>query len=289
MILNLVYPEKSQIPFKIIKFPDGQQDIVITKIPQKIYKTDDSVDIVSRFNSWKDLELIAAAKALLTKMRFDVSLTIPYLLGARSDRKFVDGGNSYLVDVLAPMLNCLGFTSIVTMDVHSDVAAACIKNLEPIDNINLIRFMIDGLMKSLQTDTSIFITEDFTLVSPDAGALKKIYNVAKFSGIDDIVIASKHRDVTTGNILSTEVPLHPWHSNKQFIIVDDICDGGRTFIEIAKVIKTTFPSAKIYLVVTHGIFSAGFDELNKYFTKIYSTNSYSDVENPNVEQLNVLN
>jgi ribose-phosphate pyrophosphokinase len=50
------------------------------------------------------------------------------------------------------------------------------------------------------------------------------------------------------------------------VIVDDICDGGRTFLEIAKTIRSkkrniSIFGDKIYLVVTHGIFSAGFDEL----------------------------
>ena len=33
---------------------------------------------------------------------------------------------------------------------------------------------------------------------------------------------------------------------------------------------------KIYLIVTHGVFSKGFEELSKYFEGIYCTNSYGD-------------
>ena len=35
---------------------------------------------------------------------------------------------------------------------------------------------------------------------------------------------------------------------------------------------------KIYLIVTHGIFSKGFEELSKYFDGIYCTNSYKDIK-----------
>mgnify|MGYP000559891090 CR=1 FL=1 len=53
--------------------------------------------------------------------------------------------------------------------------------------------------------------------------------------IENIVVASKHRDIKTGKITSTEVPgLSTEDGAKQFYIVDDICDGGRTFIELAK-------------------------------------------------------
>jgi ribose-phosphate pyrophosphokinase len=118
------------------------------------------------------------------------------------------------------------------------------------------------------------------LVSPDGGALKKIYDVAAEFQITDLVTAIKHRDIKTGKITHTEVPLKPLEHeyDKKFVIVDDICDGGRTFIELAKAIKERTHDSKIYLVVTHGIFSAGLLELSKYFEKIYTTNSVKEIE-----------
>ena len=68
------------------------------------------------------------------------------------------------------------------------------------------------------------------------------------------------------------------HANKTFVIFDDICDGGRTFIEISKAIKEKFPDNKVFLCVTHGIFSNSFLELSSYFENVYSTNSFSDIE-----------
>jgi ribose-phosphate pyrophosphokinase len=40
-------------------------------------------------------------------------------------------------------------------------------------------------------------------------------------------------------------------------------------------------------VVTHGIFSAGFEELEKWFTGIYTTDSVKEIENELVNQINV--
>jgi ribose-phosphate pyrophosphokinase len=125
------------------------------------------------------------------------------------------------------------------------------------------------------------------LVSPDAGAYKKIFDVAQKFNIDNIITASKVRDIKTGAILRTEVPTLDQHKDLKYIIIDDICDGGRTFTELAKVMKESRPTAKIYLVVTHGIFSAGFDELSKYFEQIYTTNSYKDIDNELVKQINI--
>ena len=60
-------------------------------------------------------------------------------------------------------------------------------------------------------------------------------------------------------------------------IVDDICDGGRTFIELAKEIKKQ-TNTPIYLIVTHGIFSAGFDKLSDELDGIFCTNSVKDID-----------
>jgi ribose-phosphate pyrophosphokinase len=97
----------------------------------------------------------------------------------------------------------------------------------------------------------------------------------------------------TGNILHTEIPVLDQHNDLTYVIIDDICDGGRTFIELAKVIKEGRPTAKVFLIVTHGIFSAGFKTLNEYMDGIFCTNSYRDVsddeyeEKTNVKQQNI--
>ncbi len=56
------------------------------------------------------------------------------------------------------------------------------------------------------------------------------------------------------------------------VVVDDICDGGATFIALAQVIKVAQPDTTIDLYVTHGIFSKGVDELLKYYGTIYTSN-----------------
>jgi ribose-phosphate pyrophosphokinase len=166
------------------------------------------------------------------------------------------------------------------MDPHSDVLEACLNNFKKIDNFALVDDALSYLIGEDEEDQVV-------LVSPDAGAYKKIFDVAKEFNILKIITATKVRDLKTGQILHTEVPVLDQHNDLKYIIVDDICDGGRTFIEIAKAIKVSCPTAKIYLVVTHGIFSAGFEELEKYFERIYTTNSYKDTIERIVKRFNV--
>lgn len=282
MILNLAYPEKSEIKFTVSKFPDGQQsitlDMVDADLPNKI-----TVSIASRFNSFKDLEIIIAANQALREFSYveNIKLNVPYFLGARSDRKFEAGTSNYLKTVICPIINAQNFSRVTVLDPHSDVLEACLNNYHKHNNYRLVK---DALTKIDNKDGA---QSRICLVSPDAGAYKKIFDVAKEFKIDNIITATKVRDLKTGQILRTEVPTLDQHNNLKYVIIDDICDGGRTFIELAKVIKDSRPTAEIYLVVTHGIFSAGFDELKKYITEVYCTNSIKDIDNNFIKQYNV--
>jgi phosphoribosylpyrophosphate synthetase len=52
---------------------------------------------------------------------------------------------------------------------------------------------------------------------------------------------------------------------------------------LAKVIKEQKPNSEIYLIVTHGIFSAGFETLTQYFNGIFCTNSVREVADDEYE------
>ena len=280
--LDLTSLENSNIKYKISKFPDGQQSITLDKplITQRL----SMVLIKSRLNSFKDLELIITANQCLREFGIDdVNLYTPYFLGGRSDRKFGEGQTNYLKNVICPIINSQKFNKVVVMDPHSDVLEACLDNFVKIGNFELVEFALDNI-----NDKNV------TLISPDAGAFKKIFDVATKFSIENIITATKVRDMKTGNILHTDVPGIEQHNDIKYVIVDDICDGGRTFIEIAKTIHNVRPTAKIYLVVTHGIFSAGFKSLFEYFEGIYCTNSIDDIDETSfagekVKQLNIFN
>ena len=281
--LNLVNPDDVlSCKYEISRFPDGQQSIRVIEHDYTTYLSlrdqKNPITIKSRLNTFQDLELIICANQALKEIGVkSVNLYIPYCIGGRSDRKFQEGGINYIKTVIAPIINSQNFDEVRIMDSHSDVLEACISNFVKSTNYSVTKMALDDIGD----------VDNICLISPDAGAYKKVFDVAKWFGINDIITASKVRDVATGKILRTEVPSIENHTDMKYVIVDDICDGGRTFIELAKVIKEQKPDAKIYLVVTHGIFSAGFGELNNYFERIYTTNSIKEHDNSQVKQLNI--
>lgn len=305
--LNLVYPDKSEIKYKISKFPDGQQNIIILESKKSLHSAEIgqgdityfgtnggpvyseilSVQIKSRFKSWQDLEIIVCAKQALSNLGVkEVHLYVPYVLGGRSDRSFSEGEPSYLSQIVAPVLNSLNFESVTVVDPHSDVMEACIKNFKKISNINLVAWSLENLQK----DNGGKWYDNFILVSPDAGASKKVYKLADQIGYKgDIITCSKDRD-HDGELIKTVVPIG-YNGKKDIIIIDDICDGGATFINIARAYNgNPCNKGKKYLIVTHGIFSKGLGELIQYFDGIYCTNSYKDFlpdTKPIMNQLNI--
>ena len=308
--LNLTDVGKSDIKYEISKFPDGQQQVKILPFEFIYYpegstyfstgssnfriSKEISILIQARLNNFKDLELIICATKSLRELGIKkIHLYTPYFLGSRSDRKFEEGSNNYLKDVICPIINSLKFDSVTVLDPHSDVLEACLNNFKKAldTNVKLIQFSLSNINNF---PSSIMDSKKFILISPDAGANKKIFKLADQIGYaGDIITCSKSRD-TEGKLTKTVVPWnYDVHRTKDIIIIDDICDGGATFINIAKAIKSLNHTGKIYLIVTHGIFSKGFVELNKYFDGIYCTNSYRDVadneydQKTNVKQLNV--
>lgn len=279
-VLNLAQSSKGDIAYKKISYPDGQRDLIIDV--STLEHKPQQVTIVSRFNSFGDWEPIAVAnKALKRNEVKEVHLVIPYLLGARSDRQFEVGGCSYLVDIIAPLVNAQAFASVTFWDCHSELGVGLIHNSRNINNAKLVQWALAQIAPS-HTDA-----DKLALVTPDGGALKKIYETLTTANLDlDLVNSSKHRNAK-GKLVGFHVPLQPEQTHKDLVWVDDICDGGGTFIGEAIEADKQGHTGKKYLIVTHGLFTNGFENLSKYFDGIFCTNSYADFDHPIVKQLNI--
>ena len=107
-------------------------------------------------------------------------------------------------------------------------------------------------------------------VAPDAGAEKSVREDAAYFD-KRLVTATKTRDTKTGEITATVVHDKDSVKGANCLILDDICDGGRTFIELAKALKAA-GALEVQLYVTHGIFSRGLDVLKPHMSKVYAIN-----------------
>jgi ribose-phosphate pyrophosphokinase len=255
---------RKPVPLVFSTFPAGETCI---RLQEPVQYHSDKVDaeIYYEFDgngSLFDLALLVDAIRREYSNGATIHLTMPYLPYARQDR-VCNRGESLSVAVVARFLNDLKFASVTCYDIHSEVGVALLDNLHHIKQANA------AYLLPVHCDPAMTV-----LVSPDAGAEKKVFDVAKQLGYNSVIRASKVRNVATGKIEKTTLmdPVHAGYYD--FLIVDDICDGGRTFIELAKVLKAedTTGLRKIGLYVTHGIFSAGMEVFSGFIDKIYVKN-----------------
>lgn len=273
-ILNLADQSKSDIKYRIDSFPDGQKNITILGIDKDWYPLGTEMTIKSRLNNFQDLEIIICSTKALKPLVDKIHLYTPYFLGSRSDRLFEVGSTNYLKDVICPIINSLKFSSVTILDPHSHVLEACLANFKSERNAYFVNWAYNQIYGIYEKDLKEGFNKSI-LVSPDAGATHKIYKLAEQIGYKgDIITCSKERDFE-GKLTKCIVPFKAENVGKDLIIIDDICDGGATFINIAKETRRLYGTKfKLYLIITHGIFSKGYKELSKYFDGIYTTNSY---------------
>ena len=253
--------------FDLFTFSGGEPHI---NIPINPLRKHGAWTITTRINSFNDLGVLAVAVDALKRGVGppSISLYVPYFPGARQDR-VANTGEALTVKVYADMINAMGFDNVFIFDPHSDVTTALINNVVIKNNHE---FVAKALEYELQTSR-------ITLISPDAGANKKIYSLAKSLPTEVIIVkCDKTRDVKTGKLSGFEVYADDLYGSK-CVIVDDICDGGGTFIGLAEELKKK-DAGDLYLIVSHGIFSKGFKELDKVFTRIYTTDSIQDWTSP---------
>ncbi|UUV22095.1 ribose-phosphate diphosphokinase [Paenimyroides aestuarii] len=274
MILNLDKDFKpkqgEEIQFENFIFSGGEPHIKIN--PN--FNVSESITITHRLNSFNDLGLLCLAVDALKRMGAKLeNLIIPYFPAARQDRVMIKG-EPLSVKVYADIINTFNFKKVVVFDAHSEVTLAVLNNCEVITNHKFIQQVIQA------------IGSEVLLISPDGGALKKIYKVSEFLGGVEVVECSKSRNVKTGKLTGFKVYADDLQG-KDCLIVDDICDGGGTFIGLAEELKKKH-AGKLYLAVSHGIFSKGFHDL-KCFERIFTTDSIKNIESDCLTQIKINN
>ena len=253
------------VPVEFFSFPGGERHVRIDTdyLPDWAECCTITKNITSS-NDIMDVLLLTDAIRRYYEAPFNVRLVCPYFPYARQDRVAMMG-EPLSAAVMANLLNSQNYSSVEIWDPHSDVTRALIHNVRFIEAED---FLEGHLSTNGWTPT---------LVAPDAGAAKRVAKIAMGAGLPYIQ-AEKKRDVKTGKI--TETVVHDLDKHEgPYLIVDDICDGGRTFIEISKYIKRLHgylnrKAPEINLYITHGIFSQGIDVLREHFDSIYVANPF---------------
>lgn len=176
-------------------------------------------------------------------------LDIPYLPNGRADRIFESGNPNPLEEFLTDM-DKLMYDELWLVDPHNE---EIIDELGYDFNIK-ITSQLEAFKDAMELEGDPHF--DF-IVAPDAGAEEKAKTIGLAYDVP-VLQGRKKRDVSTGQIIEIGLEEHPHDlKGKNVIIIDDICDGGGTFIPLAKELQAQGAIVKLY--VTHLIASKGLE------------------------------
>lgn len=206
-------------------------------------------------------------------------LVIPCIPGARQDRIKWEGDMLFTIKFIANAINAQHFDRVTTVDPHSLATTALIDRLNVVEQGRVYaRLMVDG--RTLWDG----------VISPDQGAVKRAETFSTVTknwnrlpaGIP-VFAASKHRDPATNKLSGFSID--GLESGKHYLVVDDLCDGGGTFLGLAEKIAEAGATADLF--VTHGLFTKNATEkLAKVFSKIYATDSWP-IKHERVNYINI--
>lgn len=182
---------------------------------------------------------------------------IPYLPAARADRGLPWGARVY-----SRIINEMGLNQVIVFDPHSEVMPNMINNVKVINSSHTVKNAIQGYHGDLSNDY-------VGVIAPDKGAYERAKETAQVMHLP-LFQAEKHRDFHTGKL--SGFSCEPLPDKGRLLVVDDICDGGGTFMGLAE--ATGVHRSRLSLFVSHGIFSGRVDNLWQYYSKVYTTNSH---------------
>lgn len=215
-------------------FPDKTSQV--WRLPDGLVKGDKENVVEWDFESEAEFIHLAQLRELLPH---SVTLHLPYLPYARQD-KGVANDVTFALTTFMRLLNGLRFSSVEIFDAHNpSYVRGRIDRVRVTDPIREIYYAIGAT----QADVVCF---------PDEGAKQRYSDLLHKS--QRVIHATKVRNLVTGEI--TELTLHGDAFRQRVLIVDDLCDGGMTFIKLAKLLERLVPK-EIHLYVSHGLFTKG--------------------------------
>jgi ribose-phosphate pyrophosphokinase len=236
-------------------FSDGElQPIILESI------RGDSVFLVQSTYAPSDnlMELLLMIDASRRASAHKIIAVMPYYGYARQDRKDrprVAIGSK----LVANMLTAAGADRIITMDLHAPQIQGYFDI--PVDHLDSSAVFIPYIQQ--------LRLENLTFAAPDVGAANRIREIASYFEAE-MVICDKHRK--RANEIASMMVIGDV-TDKDIVIIDDICDTGGTLAKSAALLKDK-GARSVRALITHPVLSG---------------KAYETIENSVLEELVVCN
>jgi ribose-phosphate pyrophosphokinase len=222
------------------------------------------------------MELFLEIEALKRSGAEFVTTVVPYMGYSRQDHVFLEGEGVSLSAIIK-ILEALGMTKMVTMDLHS-IKTPELFNVE-IKHLSAIPLFAAAIRKEG--------IENIAIVTPDLGGIRRVEGLSQALGRENIVKITKDRDLHTGEIGNSNIEGEV--EGKTAIMVDDIISTGNTLAKAAETLKDS-GAEKVYAYVTHAVFAQGAKEIleSSEIEKVIVTDTIEIAEKDRFDRLQVL-
>jgi ribose-phosphate pyrophosphokinase len=250
---------------KTWKFPAGEIGLEFHidknhEIPVDLFLREATADAI--------LTVLMQANAVWHQDRYrQVRLFCPYVPYGRQDR-VSSPGTAFSLEVFAELFAKANVDEIHIVDPHSKETVYQLEVYMDVFVYPANKVFSQRVTENMNYDS----WKNVVVLAPDKGAVERAWLVADSINCTQVHYAQKVRDPESGEILGIEaLTIEPHH---HVLVVDDICDGGKTFIELAKAIEGRCASKTLY--VTHGIFSKGYGVVADHYDAVWCTDSFKN-------------
>lgn len=251
-VINLT----NQTGCKITTFPDGEKHVTVDELNRRI-----PVSIFCRITCADDLFCLMQVVDVVKRQEMIIdNLFIGYLMSMRCDRLF-EINRPFSLKLVANIINEIGAKRVNIVEPHSMTSVLLIK--DSVGVLSTAEFFVKEILQPSKGKNM-----DVVPVLPDSGAASR-YRIQM-----PHVICGKERDPETGKLMSFSVDANDVDcKDKELVLLDDLCDGGGTFVGLAPKLRELAPKS-LSLLVTHAIQLEGIKKVSEAYDHVYITNSY---------------
>ncbi len=170
-----------------------------------------------------------------------ITAVMPFFGYSRQDKK-VRPREPITARLVGDLFMTAGADRLVSVDLHTGQLQGFIH--KPFDSLTALPIITDYLSERIDGPT--------TVVSPDAGGVKRAERYARFLD-GDVAVVYKRRDPVQHNV-SEALEMAGTVAGRHAVIVDDIIDTAGTVTNAAELVREQ-GAISVRIAATHGVFS----------------------------------
>jgi ribose-phosphate pyrophosphokinase len=220
------------------------------------------------------MELLIYIDALKRASAGRINAVIPYYGYARQDRK-ARSRDPITAKLVADLITAAGANRVITMDLHAHQIQGFF-NI-PLDHLTATSVMVEHILQ--------LGLDDFVVVSPDVGSVKRTRKVAGMLDAPMAIIDKRRYAMNTTEVMNVIGDV----KGKDLLLIDDMIDTAGTMANSVYALKK-MGAKNIYAAATHGVLSGkAIKNLSEVpIEKVFITNTIDLPQEKQIDKIKII-